>query len=109
MCCCFSHCVFFFFKQKPSYELRISDCSSDVCSSDLGIRHVISELRCQHDSCDVIGFTFTLLHSEFLSVGRGRLVPFRLEDVKDKNTRSEERRVGKECVSTCRYRWSPYH
>src|SRR3546814_20223079 len=25
------------------------------------------------------------------------------------NARSEERRVGKECVSTCRYRWSPYH
>src|SRR3546814_7405429 len=25
------------------------------------------------------------------------------------NVRSEERRVGKECVSTCRYRWSPYH
>src|SRR3546814_16980727 len=24
-------------------------------------------------------------------------------------TRSEERRVGKECVSTCRYRWSPFH
>src|SRR3546814_12706280 len=24
-------------------------------------------------------------------------------------TRSEERRVGKECVSTCRFRWSPYH
>src|SRR3546814_15541642 len=23
--------------------------------------------------------------------------------------RSEERRVGKECVSTCRYRWQPYH
>src|SRR3546814_17739367 len=27
----------------------------------------------------------------------------------DAMTRSEERRVGKECVSTCRYRWSPYH
>src|SRR3546814_5284457 len=26
-----------------------------------------------------------------------------------KNHRSEERRVGKECVSTCRSRWSPYH
>src|SRR3546814_13929977 len=26
-----------------------------------------------------------------------------------KSNRSEERRVGKECVSTCRYRWSPYH
>src|SRR3546814_1995740 len=25
------------------------------------------------------------------------------------HNRSEERRVGKECVSTCRYRWSPYH
>src|SRR3546814_18937847 len=28
---------------------------------------------------------------------------------KPKFGRSEERRVGKECVSTCRYRWSPYH
>src|SRR3546814_7822166 len=26
-----------------------------------------------------------------------------------RRTRSEERRVGKECVSTCRSRWSPYH
>src|SRR3546814_7957995 len=32
MCCC---CVFFFFKQKTAYEMRISDWSSDVCSSDL--------------------------------------------------------------------------
>src|SRR3546814_1465759 len=29
-------CVFFFFKQKTAYEMRISDWSSDVCSSDLG-------------------------------------------------------------------------
>src|SRR3546814_21094712 len=27
----------------------------------------------------------------------------------ERKVRSEERRVGKECVSTCRYRWSPYH
>src|SRR3546814_8648976 len=32
---CFLHVVFFFFKQKTAYELRISDWSSDVCSSDL--------------------------------------------------------------------------
>src|SRR3546814_10062727 len=32
MCCL---CIFFFFKQKTAYELRISDWSSDVCSSDL--------------------------------------------------------------------------
>src|SRR3546814_15143989 len=31
-----SFLVFFFFKQKPAYEMRISDWSSDVCSSDLG-------------------------------------------------------------------------
>src|SRR3546814_9755894 len=31
-CCC---CLFFFFKQKTAYEMRISDWSSDVCSSDL--------------------------------------------------------------------------
>src|SRR3546814_3519493 len=38
-CCfiilCFVFCFFFFFKQKTAYEMRISDWSSDVCSSDL--------------------------------------------------------------------------
>src|SRR3546814_6532693 len=33
---CFVFCFFFFFKQKTAYEMRISDWSSDVCSSDLG-------------------------------------------------------------------------
>src|SRR3546814_19687704 len=32
-----------------------------------------------------------------------------LKDSQSIRARSEERRVGKECVSTCRYRWSPYH
>src|SRR3546814_7489858 len=35
---CFSYFVFFF-KQKTAYEVRISDWSSDVCSSDLPARH----------------------------------------------------------------------
>src|SRR3546814_5420110 len=37
MCCVFLCllCLFFFFKQKTAYEMRISDWSSDVCSSDL--------------------------------------------------------------------------
>src|SRR3546814_18926765 len=30
-------------------------------------------------------------------------------DSRGRGNRSEERRVGKECVSTCRSRWSPYH
>src|SRR3546814_1411691 len=38
-CCCF-WCLFFFFKQKTAYEMRISDWSSDVCSSDLLRLHV---------------------------------------------------------------------
>src|SRR3546814_7976136 len=37
LCSCFCVCFFFFFKQKTAYELRISDWSSDVCSSDLKI------------------------------------------------------------------------
>src|SRR3546814_7566692 len=32
-------CVFFFFKQKTAYEMRISDWSSDVCSSDLSSQY----------------------------------------------------------------------
>src|SRR3546814_14096271 len=32
--------IFFFFKQKTAYELRISDWSSDLCSSDLRVEHV---------------------------------------------------------------------
>src|SRR3546814_8782355 len=48
MCLCFS-CIFFFFKQTMAYEMRISDWSSDVCSSDLmaegnyGTRHLMEE------------------------------------------------------------------
>src|SRR3546814_9091654 len=34
-CLCICRCLFFFFKQKTAYEMRISDWSSDVCSSDL--------------------------------------------------------------------------
>src|SRR3546814_1447464 len=33
--CCMTFFVFFLFKQKTAYEMRISDWSSDVCSSDL--------------------------------------------------------------------------
>src|SRR3546814_4597726 len=83
-------CFFFFFKQKTAYEMRISDWSSDVCSSDLVAgRHVVMERP----------------------AGAGQMPDF-LGDavhVDSQADRSEERRVGKECVSTCRSRWSPYH
>src|SRR3546814_3100311 len=42
------YCVFFFFKQKTAYEMRISDWSSDVCSSDLAdATHVAGRMLSQ--------------------------------------------------------------
>src|SRR3546814_1037764 len=40
ICMCFLSCCFFFFKQKTAYEMRISDWSSDVCSSDLRLNRI---------------------------------------------------------------------
>src|SRR3546814_13674635 len=47
----------------------------------------------------------SLLGQAYLSGGRFASAETSFEDA----LRSEERRVGKECVSKCRYRWSPYH
>src|SRR3546814_9709157 len=44
---------FFFFKQKTAYEMRISDWSSDVCSSDLGCIAMIDMSIILHVECDV--------------------------------------------------------
>src|SRR3546814_8636614 len=91
----------FFFKQKTAYEMRISDWSSDVCSSDL----------CGGSPA----FTGSRLVSEAPAPNTGwrcaRLNPLRSSQIccLGSRRRSEERRVGKECVSTCRSRWSPYH
>src|SRR3546814_2950456 len=95
-------CLFFFFKQKTAYEMRISDWSSDVCSSDLivGAR----KAGCGWADPRARGVGQPIGHR----VGVDPLHP--LEQAKPaERRRSEERRVGKECVSTCRSRWSPYH
>src|SRR3546814_7280723 len=92
-CCCVLFFVFFF-KQKTAYEMRISDWSSDVCSSDLiALRRAAQSL-----------FPPRRRHWPPASLHRRSCPrPYRCA------ARSEERRVGKECVSTCRSRWSPYH
>src|SRR3546814_4986611 len=87
---------FFFFKQKTAYEMRISDWSS----------------ACALPILPMTDFKTRALAALFAWFGRmrpatrqrigaalGWLTP----------RRSEERRVGKECVSTCRSRWSPDH
>src|SRR3546814_7853506 len=114
--------------------MRISDWSSDVCSSDLSRR--LARL----DSCTGYfagrprrGGTLaeTALDSGATGGNASRISDAQRQQVTDKKEeyyqpwlrdpaptpgaprtdegRSEERRVGKECVSTCRSRWSPYH
>src|SRR3546814_15613868 len=138
--------------------MRISDWSSDVCSSDLRGASVIPaepydlfgvgigpfnlslaaladgvpELRCLfvdqragfawHPGllldgamlqvsflADLVSLVDPTSPWSFLAYLRAhdRLLPFYLKE--RWRPRSEERRVGKECVSTCRSRWSPYH
>src|SRR3546814_3587624 len=104
MCCT----CFFFFKQKTAYEMRISDWSSDVCSSDLEV----SSVREQLADYRLVRFDMTRSDAEqralldrYQLFGPPALQLF----APSGDERSEERRVGKECVSTCRSRWSPYH
>src|SRR3546814_12237194 len=76
--------------------MRISDWSSDVCSSDLCNRVAVLS-RCRGSPA-----TSRCLR------GKKRALPNSTVRWAG-GWRSEERRVGKECVSTCRSRWSPYH
>src|SRR3546814_7333663 len=95
--------LFFFFKQKTAYELRISDWSSDVCSSDLAAE-VLKAGENPGGGIKTLAFAGVIGSLIKLAAASGlRLIPDAAIG------RSEERRVGKECVSTCRSRWSPYH
>src|SRR3546814_11487180 len=82
--------------------MRISDWSSDVCSSDL-FRDCVLRFRWRSGGLrrldETHGPTLTIEGRD--AAGHARAWYVRL--------RSEERRVGKECVSTCRSRWSPVH
>src|SRR3546814_17646942 len=144
-------CLFFFFKQKTAYEMRISDWSSDVCSSDLDPDLVAVRPNGQEDTPqlqidvdqaaagahgltqadvnDIIATAWGGAYvNDFIDRGRVKKVyvqeadPFRKapEDLErwyvrggagemtplSTFARSDERRVGNECVSTCRSRWS---
>src|SRR3546814_2440584 len=105
-----NYCVvsFFFFKQKTAYEMRISDWSSDVCSSDLpaaqqdddqGVDRQVGDGKIEIHGAPDTGL------KRPVGADSGNPRPF----FPCGESRSEERRVGKECVSTCRSRWSPYH
>src|SRR3546814_15885792 len=117
---------FFLFKEMTAYERRISDWSSDVCSSDLGdcypsnapawrpVSRRPIRLRVPLPgsvACDVAVLLLVKSHE----LGADLAMPVQVDlhgglerPLAQGGFRSEERRVGKECVSTCRSRLSPY-
>src|SRR3546814_4314315 len=133
---CVDVIICFVFKQKSASDMLISDWSSDVCSSDL--THENKEFQgTQQDENSFVYRLLALPPSVLADPGDPSwLYPLGLNKQKFNNFsfrvgaeyhfdrdimayasyatafkagRSEERRVGKECVSTCRSRWSPYH
>src|SRR3546814_15824548 len=130
-------CCFFFFKQKTAYEMRISDWSSDVCSSDLtlggdwtlshwGLRSSLSRYgkftvlnnNPANDQTFAAKWVLDLatdytLDNWTFTLGADNVFneyPYKVIAANSTSGilpyRSEERRVGKEGVSTCWFRWS---
>src|SRR3546814_12196476 len=94
--------------------MRISDWSSDVCSSDLAKRASSDARLTPPEALDMMlsmlsfmrfGSRFTRRQKRLRGLQFGLDLRLFISII----ARSEERRVGKECVSTCRSRWSRYH
>src|SRR3546814_11640835 len=92
--------------------MRISDWSSDVCSSDLAacimpLSVALLRFTVPHHRLGMaIGWNALTVA---LSSAAGPTIGALILSGASWHWRSEERRVGKECVSTCRSRWAPYH
>src|SRR3546814_16998420 len=101
--------------------MRISDWSSDVCSSDLdvevfrlrGIQHaLLADHGAEQRAITVEAAAVLLGRCPALGDQWPQPAVLQQEDgilLRVEGGRSEARRVGKECVSTCRSRWSPCH
>src|SRR3546814_13057335 len=94
--------------------MRISDWSSDVCSSDLETAAQVGGTSVPLDVGDPYAWRCVVDHitGQGLSLSAALFnagVALGEADVVTLDLRSAERRVGKECVSTCLSRWPPYH
>src|SRR3546814_18543883 len=78
----------------PSSRLNIAQLQREIGVSQAAVREALSRLTAE-------GLATIERNSGF------RAAPISVQGYRE--LRSEERRVGKECVSTCRSRWSPYH
>src|SRR3546814_9481253 len=95
----------FFFKQNTSYEMRISDWSSDVCSSDLvGDRRHLRFEACMTGQIER-KFGVDVGERPAGAAHRAIMLGEPLERLPRQIESSEERRGGKECGSTFRFRW----
>src|SRR3546814_16672054 len=116
----------FLCKQKTAYEMRIIDWSSDVCSSDRQPGYVEAFLdRHRYAEQRLVRSGRRAVHrpggfERAFEVADHHRIDMRIETLDPRDgilhrfaraqfPRSEERRVGKESVSTCRSRWSPDH
>src|SRR3546814_18649337 len=91
--------------------MRISDWSADVCSSDLKKSEILAWKAGEMKDADYRRKTAEAAEAKReVLAERERIEQERSHYANHLDVvRSEERRVGKECVSTCRSRWSPYH
>src|SRR3546814_15615757 len=98
--------------------MRISDWSSDVCSSDLWADPFALDDQLSDEERLVRNTARGYAHEKLQprvtkayleeDFDRGIMTEMDELGLLGETIRSEERRVGNECVSTCRYRWSPY-
>src|SRR3546814_10507275 len=96
--------LFFFFKQKTAYEMRISDWSS-TCALPICFAVPISAWF-RGPLAERVG---SIVTGETLGDTGMFDMGYLKRLFEQHRTDSEERRVGNECVSTCRSRWSPYN
>src|SRR3546814_20812875 len=120
--CLLSSSFFFFFKQKTAYEMRISDWSSDVCSSDLAPPQPgddAGEDRAHRPHLPDRGNHRQQDPHRPVRAGPQNRRELRLQQLRllqrkadrpqaEGGVSSEGRRGGEECGNTCRSRWSPY-
>src|SRR3546814_10276571 len=107
--------MFLFFKQKTAYEMRISDWSSDVCSSDLEAVARLGQIDVLVSNAaatsSIFGSAPDFSVEEYMQLMQANVVNnvALMNHAAAAMKRSEERRVGTECVSTCSSRWWQLH